>query len=207
MSFEVDGKTIATNDNGYLDNVEDWTKAVGQAIADSDQLEMTEQHLVHVQVPPLPQDLAEPASVVLGDVVAALQDLCVQLPEVPVGRGAVWTLAQQVHQDGVIIDQLRTVTLTARKGSSLILDITGTDSVAKLEQGSALGLDTFDGRVQGRVWLDLSRPLPQAAELTHHTTVQARWSDAQQVEHVTIATGEVTLSWTTRDHKNEPQDP
>ena len=44
MSIEVDGKTIATNDNGYLDNVEDWSEAVGQAIADSDQLEMTEKH-------------------------------------------------------------------------------------------------------------------------------------------------------------------
>lgn len=44
MGFEVDGKTIETTANGYLVNIEDWSQAVGQAIADADKLEMTEKH-------------------------------------------------------------------------------------------------------------------------------------------------------------------
>jgi TusE/DsrC/DsvC family sulfur relay protein len=44
MALEVDGKTIETTENGYLVNLEDWTQAVGQAIADVDKLEMTEKH-------------------------------------------------------------------------------------------------------------------------------------------------------------------
>ncbi|VAW82652.1 hypothetical protein MNBD_GAMMA13-1453 [hydrothermal vent metagenome] len=44
MSLEVEGKTIETTDNGYLVNMEDWSEAVGQTIADMDKLEMTEKH-------------------------------------------------------------------------------------------------------------------------------------------------------------------
>ena len=44
MALEVDGKTLETNDNGYLVNQEDWTEAVGEAIAKADELELTEQH-------------------------------------------------------------------------------------------------------------------------------------------------------------------
>lgn len=44
MSLEVNGKTIATNDDGYLENIEDWDLDVAQAIADADELPMTEQH-------------------------------------------------------------------------------------------------------------------------------------------------------------------
>ena len=44
MALEVDGKTIETTENGYLVNLEDWTQAVGQAIADAESLEMTEKH-------------------------------------------------------------------------------------------------------------------------------------------------------------------
>ncbi len=44
MALEVDGKTIETTENGYLVNLEDWTKEVGQAIADADTLAMTDQH-------------------------------------------------------------------------------------------------------------------------------------------------------------------
>ncbi|GMQ87805.1 MAG: TusE/DsrC/DsvC family sulfur relay protein [Gammaproteobacteria bacterium] len=44
MALEVDGKTIETTENGYLVNLEDWTEAVGQALADADTQEMTEKH-------------------------------------------------------------------------------------------------------------------------------------------------------------------
>ena len=44
MSLEVNGKTIATTDDGYLENTEDWDMDVAQAIADAEELPMTEQH-------------------------------------------------------------------------------------------------------------------------------------------------------------------
>ncbi len=43
MSFECDGKTIETTENGYLVNAEDWSEAVAKMIADEEGIEMTEQ--------------------------------------------------------------------------------------------------------------------------------------------------------------------
>ena len=49
MALEVDGKTIETNENGYLLNIEDWSEAVAEAIAKGDGIEMTQEHwdIVH----------------------------------------------------------------------------------------------------------------------------------------------------------------
>ena len=44
MSYEVEGKTVETDANGYLVNLDDWTEAVAEAIAAEDGLELTEKH-------------------------------------------------------------------------------------------------------------------------------------------------------------------
>ena len=44
MSLNVDGKEIPTTDNGFLENIEDWSQAVAQVIADEEQLELGERH-------------------------------------------------------------------------------------------------------------------------------------------------------------------
>jgi len=44
MALEVGGKSIETNENGYLVNLEDWNQDVGAAIAQEEGLEMTEKH-------------------------------------------------------------------------------------------------------------------------------------------------------------------
>ena len=44
MALEVEGKTVETNENGYLVNLEDWSEAVAAAIAEADKLELTEKH-------------------------------------------------------------------------------------------------------------------------------------------------------------------
>ena len=44
MSINVDGREIPTNDNGYLENLEDWSEAVAEVIADSENLELGERH-------------------------------------------------------------------------------------------------------------------------------------------------------------------
>ncbi len=44
MALEVNGKSIAVTDAGYLDDANDWDLDVAQAIADADELEMTDKH-------------------------------------------------------------------------------------------------------------------------------------------------------------------
>ena len=45
MAYEYDGKTIETNDNGYLTNQEDWSEGLAQVIADEEGLgTLTEKH-------------------------------------------------------------------------------------------------------------------------------------------------------------------
>jgi len=44
MALVVEGKTIETNENGYLLNVADWTEAVAEAIAKVEGVELTQQH-------------------------------------------------------------------------------------------------------------------------------------------------------------------
>ncbi len=44
MALEVDGKTVATNDKGYLEDIQDWTKDVAKVIAAGEEIELTEKH-------------------------------------------------------------------------------------------------------------------------------------------------------------------
>jgi tRNA 2-thiouridine synthesizing protein E len=44
MSIEVDGKPIATNPNGYLENLDDWSEAVATAIAAAEKVDLTDRH-------------------------------------------------------------------------------------------------------------------------------------------------------------------
>lgn len=44
MALEVNGTTIATTEDGYLEEFNDWTQEIAQAMADADELEMTERH-------------------------------------------------------------------------------------------------------------------------------------------------------------------
>ena len=45
MSIEVNGKTLETDESGYLVETSDWNEEVALAIAAIDNLEMTDQHL------------------------------------------------------------------------------------------------------------------------------------------------------------------
>ena len=44
MSIEVDGKTIETNEKGYLVNLEDWNEEVARIIAAQEGIELSERH-------------------------------------------------------------------------------------------------------------------------------------------------------------------
>ncbi len=42
MSYEVNGKTIAANANGYLENIDDWNEDVAKAIAAAESVTLTD---------------------------------------------------------------------------------------------------------------------------------------------------------------------
>ncbi|GAA5215133.1 sulfurtransferase TusE [Corallincola platygyrae] len=42
--YEFEGKTIATDKAGYLENIDDWSEALAQIIADAEKIEMTDNH-------------------------------------------------------------------------------------------------------------------------------------------------------------------
>lgn len=44
MAIDVNGKSIATNTNGYLDNPDDWSDEVAIAMAAAENIEMTDRH-------------------------------------------------------------------------------------------------------------------------------------------------------------------
>ncbi len=44
MSFEFDGKTIETDDNGYLVNQDDWSEEMGKHMAELENIELTDRH-------------------------------------------------------------------------------------------------------------------------------------------------------------------
>ncbi|GMR08214.1 MAG: TusE/DsrC/DsvC family sulfur relay protein [Gammaproteobacteria bacterium] len=44
MSYEIGGKTVETDANGYLVDVNDWSEDVGKAIASEEGVEMTDKH-------------------------------------------------------------------------------------------------------------------------------------------------------------------
>lgn len=44
MAIEVNGKTIDTDEEGYLTNLADWNEDVAKVLAEQDELELTENH-------------------------------------------------------------------------------------------------------------------------------------------------------------------
>ncbi len=44
MAYEFEGKTIETDANGYLTDVNDWSEGLAKVIADQEGVELTEKH-------------------------------------------------------------------------------------------------------------------------------------------------------------------
>jgi tRNA 2-thiouridine synthesizing protein E len=44
MALEVNGQTVATTENGYLEDLNDWSEAVAEAMAKEDGIELTDKH-------------------------------------------------------------------------------------------------------------------------------------------------------------------
>ena len=44
MSYEVDGKTVETDEEGYITSLSDWTPDLAKVIADAEGVDMDEEH-------------------------------------------------------------------------------------------------------------------------------------------------------------------
>jgi len=44
MSFEFEGNTIETNENGHLENLEDWSEGVAVILAAQENIDLTDKH-------------------------------------------------------------------------------------------------------------------------------------------------------------------
>ena len=44
MALEVAGKTLATDEEGYLSNLDDWSKEIAEALAKAENINMTQNH-------------------------------------------------------------------------------------------------------------------------------------------------------------------
>lgn len=44
MAIEIDGKTLETTENGYLTNLEEWSEAVAEKLAETESIALTDKH-------------------------------------------------------------------------------------------------------------------------------------------------------------------
>ncbi len=44
MNYKFDGNTIEANDNGFLNNVDDWSEQLAEVIAAAEDVQLTERH-------------------------------------------------------------------------------------------------------------------------------------------------------------------
>ena len=44
MAYEVNGKQIATTENGFLESLDDWDRAVAEVIATAEEITLTQDH-------------------------------------------------------------------------------------------------------------------------------------------------------------------
>lgn len=100
--------------------------------------------------------------------------LPIVFPEEAIGEGAVWTVEN--HVGGSDVRQTITYTLVSRSGDNLELDvaIAQTPAVTELDAGDGLTLRVIDSATDtrdGRLTIDLRRPLPVAGVIDYVTAV------------------------------------
>ncbi|GLQ31693.1 TusE/DsrC/DsvC family sulfur relay protein [Litoribrevibacter albus] len=94
----VNQQTIQTDKEGYLENIEDWNEDVAEALATSEQIELTDKHweIIHVlrefyktyETSPSARPLAKAVKASLGEEKANSIYLMTLFPESPAKQGA-----------------------------------------------------------------------------------------------------------------------
>jgi hypothetical protein len=162
-------------------------------------VEVSPRHVVHVGVPPLPEDMPETSQVVLGHLVAAVQGMAVPFPEEAVGRGATWDVVQTVRQDGLLLTHTLHCTLRGWRGDVVQVLVDGT--LTRQDDGALedVSLDAFDGTTSGKLWFRVDRALPIAATWSTTTEAVVRWRDMEGADHQGSVSATQEVAWVTRD--------
>lgn len=94
------------------------------------------------------------------------------LPPKKVGVGAVWTVTQQLDDQGFTMDQVTTFTLQALEGRVATLGVEITQSAepqpvvtADMPEGATSTLDSLEGAGTGGMVVDLDQPLPKRSQV------------------------------------------
>lgn len=120
------------------------------------------------------------------------------LPQEPVGVGGSWEARSQIDQNGIVINQTVTYTLTASAGDRIELNVelahdaaTQTVRAPGMPPGATGTLKAFNTKGAGRSVLNLDRilPLDSSLEITNTATMLFKLGDWEQ---------EITQKTTTR---------
>lgn len=125
-----------------------------------------------------PEGATDGARASVEQALTQMTDLPIVFPEEEVGPGATWTVSGRVDE-GVSLRQELTYTLVERDGDKVILDVAAKrrPAVASLADTDLKVLEA-DSTSEGRITVDLTRPLPAEGKVSVETTVTYGKDDA-----------------------------
>ncbi len=137
---------------------------------------------------------------------AALVDLVVPLPEVPVGVGAEWMFTRAVPRGRHVVKQLGRYKLVAKNGDTLTIDVAldtigerqPIDVEADLPIGAKAELLALRGRRTGTVTVVLTQAVPIKANYSRGDSIHTRVSQGDQILADLFSEGTTTIELTSK---------
>lgn len=131
-----------------------------------------------------PQDAEAPASRAVEQSLLSALTYAVPIPTAPIGEGARWRVERTVTA-ATTVEQVMEVTLTARDGDRLTLDVsvdeTPTAPIFRIPgSASTLDLSRFNNTGSGTVTVDLATLLPQSGSLELRGARELVGADAER---------------------------
>jgi hypothetical protein len=118
----------------------------------------------------LPPDLDPSVAQLIGQLSDQFRDITVPLPEQEVGVGGRWRATTQLDVSGIDVRQVYDYRLEKRTGSTLELDVRGTQTAkpqtVESPGGVTLQVERYKTTFRGSTTLDLTRLLPVASRIT-----------------------------------------
>jgi Family of unknown function (DUF6263) len=135
----------------------------------SGQLTLTPQGAVVDSTLDIPDDADADAAQLLRQLRDQFRDLSVPLPEEPIGVGGRWRSTTQLTANGIRARQTNEYRLKNRTGTSLELDVRGSQTARRqtveAPGGVTLRLERYKTTIRGSTTADLSRVLPVAGQV------------------------------------------
>lgn len=118
----------------------------------------------------IPPDVDPSVSQLLGQLRDQFRDLTVPLPDPEVGAGARWRATTQLTINGIDVRQVYEYRLEKRTGSTLELEIRGTQTAKRQTvdspSGVTLRVKSFKTTFRGSTTMDLTRLLPVTSRIS-----------------------------------------